>query len=407
MQVKAKKWLPFVLFNLLIVAAAGLILRAFRVVHVPVLHYHNFMEAHSHFAFGGWGFMAMFLAFCFAFGSHLKDRKAYKYIFFAVLFSVWGMFLSFPFRGYAPVSTIFSTLYIWVTYWFAYCFYKDTKAYRKQLSLKFARAALFFLVFSSIGPYVMGVLMALGYRYEPKAMNAIYFYLHFQYNGWLIFGILALLFKWIENKKIYIQKKKGLLFFRLLFWSCIPAVLLSFLWANPWGIVFVIAGLAALTQLYALLPFFQVIYASRKEIGRKMKPFVQYIATGILVLFVIKYLFQALGAIPSIAFWTSSSRHVIIAYLHLALLGVITFSLLTYYFEVGIISLNLITRWGMCLFIIGFVLTEIILFAQGGLGLLESYIPNFGDSMFYTTIPLPLGVLLLFFNQIKLRRIRK
>ncbi len=396
MQPIEKKGLSIVLFNLLIVATAGLILRAFRYTTVPFLDYSNFMEAHSHFAFGGWGFMALFICFYHAFPDKRKIKnKTYSFIFFAALFSVWGMFFSFPFRGYAAVSTSFSTLYIWVTYWFAVRFYRDTVGGNRRFSLKLARAALFFLVFSSLGPYTMGALMASGYGGRPEAMNAIYFYLHFQYNGWFIFGMLALFFNWLEKNQISFSKRRALWFYRLLFWSCLPAFLLSVLWSKPPAFVFIIAGLAGLIQLFALVPLFQLLYKCRKEIRACSHPVVY--ATGVLVFIflTLKYLFQFLGAFPDIVRMTVSNRNLIIAYLHLVFLGVYTLFILAYYIQERMLLFHKVTGTGLWLFLTGFILTEILLFGQSGLRLLNLYIPSFSSWMFYTTIPLWLGPVLL------------
>ncbi|TAM97495.1 MAG: hypothetical protein EPN39_11155 [Chitinophagaceae bacterium] len=402
LSTKAESWLAVVLFNLFMVAMAGLLLRAFHYIPIPHLNYDYLLQAHSHFAFGGWGFMALFIAFHHAFLNKSRaPNKSYTYIFLAALVSVYGMLISFPFGGYAAVSTSFSTLYIWVTYWFTFRFFRDTKNSEQTISLKMAKAALFLLIFSSIGPYTMAVMMASGHGGDPHAMNAIYFYLHFQYNGWFMFGILALFFKWVEMHSISFSKIKAVRFYRLLFWSCFPAVLLSFLWSRPANFVFWIAGLAGFIQLMALIPLLQIIHSCSKEINMFVKPVIKFMGIFILAMFILKYLLEFFGSIPVIVNWTITIRNLLIAYLHLVFLGVFTLFLLTYFIQVNVLRLNKITQSGLWIFLIGFFITEAILFSASYLSLHNNFIPSFNRWMFFTTLSFPLGIALLWIGNLK------
>ncbi len=389
---RAESWLKVVLFNLFIVALLGLLLRAFRFTSIPYLNYSNMMEAHSHFAFGGWGFMALFVGFYHAFLNKLPIRgKTYLLIFATALIAVWGMLFSFPYKGYATVSTAFSTLYIFVTYWFAIQFYRDTKNNTLSIAMKFARAALIFLVFSSIGPFTMGGLMASGNGDEPWVMNAIYFYLHFQYNGWFIFGLFALFFKWMETLRIAIPRKRVMLFYRVMFWSCFPAVLLSFLWSGVGTIVYLIAGLAGLAQLIALVPLVRIIRDCKKELNRHTLPPVKWIGVTVFILFVVKYILEFFGALPVVVEWTFTIRNLLVAYMHLVLLGVVTVFLLCYFIQERLLPFNRTVQSGIWAFVAGFFITEVLLFAASGLWLINDYIPFFNTWMFFSTLLLPLG----------------
>src|SRR6188474_1235190 len=100
--------------NLFIVASLGLFLRSFPFISSFPLEYKNILHGHSHFAFGGWVMPALLglLIKCFP---ELKERIAYRHwrnISFLLLFSAYGMLLSFPLQGYRVVSILFSTLSI-------------------------------------------------------------------------------------------------------------------------------------------------------------------------------------------------------------------------------------------------------------------------------------------------------
>lgn len=403
LHINVKKRFAVALFNLLVAAIAGLLLRVLHVIHIPYLNYSNILHAHSHFAFAGWGFIALFMGFYYAFLKEEKvSGKSWFYIFLFSLIAAWGMLISFPFKGYAPVSIAFSTLYTLLTYWFAWRFYQDSGNNKKStVSLLFARAALLFLVLSSAGPLAMGPLMALGKEGSALAWDAIYFYLHFQYNGWLIFGIITLFFKWLETNQINFSKKQALLFFRLMFWSCFPAFLLSVLWSKPPEIFFLVAGAAGFIQLVAIIPFLRIIKECKKN-HDFILPVVRRLGAFVFAMFVLKSLLQFLSSFPGAVYWTVAIRHLDIGYLHLVLLGVVTFFLLAYFIQEHILKFNKIIRQGIILFITGFILTETLLFGESLFEIWNSHIPAFDLLMLISTVLLPAGILFLFADHYKI-----
>ncbi|MCG7859310.1 hypothetical protein MD537_20200, partial [Flavihumibacter sediminis] len=54
MNATANKWIRLALFNLLLVALAGLVLRLKILLPLPWIHHKHLLHAHSHFAFAGW-----------------------------------------------------------------------------------------------------------------------------------------------------------------------------------------------------------------------------------------------------------------------------------------------------------------------------------------------------------------
>ena len=58
----------------------------------------------------------------------------------------------------------------------------------------FLRWAFIYAILSGIGPFATGPLIALGLRDTTLYFDAIYFYLHFQYNGFFAFMVLAYLY---------------------------------------------------------------------------------------------------------------------------------------------------------------------------------------------------------------------
>ena len=89
------------------------------------------------------------------------------------------MFISFPIQGYAFISISFSTLFLFASYWFVWKVFRVLK--EKNLthytSVKFLKASLWYLVISSVGPWSLGPIMALGFAHEAIYYNSIYFFL--------------------------------------------------------------------------------------------------------------------------------------------------------------------------------------------------------------------------------------
>lgn len=392
---RTQKWFFYALGNLLAVSLAGLLLRLFRCFPFRGADYMYLVHAHSHFAFAGWGFLALFIVLTHTFIPEKKlSNNQYRYIFISTEITAWGMLLSFPFQGYATVSIIFSTLYIFVTYWFGYRFLRDFPFDAKgAVSSKFAKAGILFLVVSSIGPFAMAPITAMGKENTPFFSDAIYFYLHFQYNGWFIFGILALFFHWLEKNKIVYRRRPALLFYRLLFYSCIPAYLLSVLWATPPAFIFIVAGMAGITQLASLIPLFLALKGHRPKLSGMLSGNHRILGLFIALLFAGKMLMQAIAAFPPVVHWLNTSRNMVIGYLHLVLLGIITLFLLVFCRESRILNPGRRSERGLWIFFTGFMITEVLLFGNALMNYFHAAVPLFNEWMLYATILLPAGII--------------
>lgn len=368
------------------------------------MNYGFLLHAHSHFAFAGWGFLALYTAFVHVFiPDKIALNKSYKAMFWLMQIAAFGMLLSFPFEGYAAVSISFSTLFVAVSYWFSWRFFKDTKQENgNQISIRFARAALIFLVISSIGPFSLGPIIANGERGSHLYFNALYFYLHFQYNGWFSFGVFALLFRWIEQRHLNYSEKSALLFYRLMVWACVPAFLLSILWIHPASWVYFIAGIAGLIQFIALIPFWKIVKQCDKVIGKQLSKTVRILFLLSIVSFTLKLALQLLSAVPIMAQWAYEVRHLVIGYLHLVLLGFITLFLLAYFVEQKLLFIGYRSvRWGLGCFVTGILITELLIFGEGLANLFSTTIPSFNLLLFFASLLMPTGLLLILQRQFR------
>ena len=410
LNIHAKRnWLLTALLNLVVVALLGLLLRWMFVGSVPGINYKFLLHAHSHVALLGWLYSAVFVALLVTFlPAGLHHKKTYTWQFWLSQGAVLGMLFTFPVQGYAAASITFSTAHILLSYWFIYQFLKDAKTAKlslgkHRLSFLFVKAALFFLALSSLGPWVMGPIMALGHSGGELYFNAIYFYLHFQYNGWFTFAVLGLLFWLLEHYNIRFRATYGRLFFRFMFWACIPAYLLSVLWIKPDAIVYFMGGAAALVQVLALGTLLAMLWPVRRQLYTLFGNWSRVILLLAMLAFILKTLMQFATAFPYMADLAYRLRFFIIGYLHLVLIGFVSFFILAFFVQKGWLSLKQsISRWGLAMFILGFILTEMLLFLQGTMFWTgNGALPYFNEWLFGLSILLPLGILLFFVPQLR------
>jgi hypothetical protein len=298
------------------------------------------------------------------------------------------MLFSFPVQGYKAVSIFFSTISVMAGYYQIVVLWKTLQKQKVlgAASTCFLKAGLFYLGLSGIGPFATGPLIAMGQQGTPLYFDAIYFYLHFQYNGWFTFAVLALLYKKLERTG---AATNGRRVFRLFNLACLPAFALSLLWNGPPLLFHIIGGTAALLQLTG---FF---YLMHDLLFRQWKQTwagqLYLIAIGA---FVLKIILQAGSAFPHVAILGYRYRNFIIAYLHLVLLGFISV-----YFFTSVCDLYgvAITRFkhGVVIFLLAFLSTETLLVTNACSTLFAFAIPNYAAWLLFFSCFFPVGILMM------------
>jgi len=343
------------LLNLLIVSILGVTLRYKAVFPLPFVDYKNLLNAHSHFAFSGWVTTALFAGFIHmlsALGMPLS--RNYRYQFALNQLSSFGMLVSFALQGYGPVSIFFSSLSVIFSWWFAVQYLRDTrKAGWPPFVQNAIRLSFLFLLLSTTGPFLLAY-----YKSHPGGgpafyYNSIYLYLHFQYNGWFTFGVIALYFWSVRLRLLPRQQRLAGLFVTGMGLACVPAYCLSLLWMVPPAWVHQIANGAALLQLAALSLLF---FLASPLKGLWLFSFIA---------FLIKLILQAGSAIPALGHFAFGYRPVVIAYLHLVVLGCISFALLAFFLAESLLqTARSWSRAGLTIFVTGVIANETILFVQ-------------------------------------------
>ncbi len=307
-------YLRLAVVNFIVLTILGLVLRCVHICSVGTINYQFLLHAHSHFAFAGWMFFAIALLIANLIHKNIITR-AFRWVMILALISAYGMLVSFYLQGYKAVSICFSTLFIIVTYRFTYLVFKS-KALKNglhELSFRLIKASLVFLCLSSIGPFALGPLMAMGFKNTPYYQDAIYVYLHFQMNGFMLLAVWGLFASALPVGSLNRSAKNWL---DLFIYSTVLLYFIFALWSKPGIFVQILATAGAAINLASWIALF--LCFKSKFPSRSLLAKAAFTATS------LKVLFQLLICYPSIGSWAFSNRDLIIGYIHLLTLGIIT-----------------------------------------------------------------------------------
>ena len=394
-----KKLVIVCLINFLVAATMGLMLRY--VFALPLhdfvkpipLQFRNLMHAHSHGAMLGWVYLMLYVLIVHHF---IPDKKRiYNRLFWVTEIAVIGMLISFPFQGYSAISISFSTLHIICSYLFIRLIWKNHKIESKPIQL-LLKASLVFMFVSTIGIWCLGPAAAILGIESAFFQIAIQFFLHFQFNGWFLFAVLAVFLPsfFIENTKRF------QVFFKTLIGGTILTFALPVSWFAYHSILPWINGVGVLLQLVAGYYFILLLRPHWTKFWQKTLPLSKWMYGLALLSFVLKIALQTSSIIPEVSMMANQYHNFVIGFIHLMMLGVITGFLFAFLLESSLISIKSKSlNLGIYSFIIGFIATEFILLLQGlfyyfALGM----IPNYYMLLFFFSILLPLGILFILVN---------
>ena len=334
-------------------------------------------HSHSHIGLLGWIYTILSSLICQYFLRE-TDRKPYFILFLCTQFCILGMLFSFPFGGYFLYSIIFSSLFIICTYWFSIFFLKRSKKYNfirfsisksvdtehdKPLSLKFVHWGIYFLILSSIGIWLLPVAIVKAGKGSDWYNSALYFFLHFQYNGWFLAVLFGLLVGEIEHKSLLNSKRlKGALYNFVI--GTIGSVTLSWVGFFNEPILYIIGNISGFLLLASIFELYRAYMQLEKP---------AFLMQMFLLLCMLKTIFMFLGSFPWIAEVVLPNREFVISYLHFTFLGVIGFGVLHF------LEKNLhihFPYWSLSLYTTVFVGSEILIPYKGIAILCELFVPD-------------------------------
>lgn len=353
-----RNWFKIPLLFVLLGALIGTLLRIHFVFPMKHLHFMHWLHAHSHVMFLGWITNALILAFIHEWVR--EQWKSFKSIFVILQLVLVGLTACFIIQGYGVLSIILLSAHSILLYVFCIQYLRHTR-HRADSSLPFVKEALLFLFLSTLGAFSIGPIVANDLGQSKWYYFAIFFYLHFQYNGFFIFGILGLFFKALERRGITFPVEHLRKVRLVLFYSCFPAYLLSLIWSGPGIFIMIIAVIAGVVQAVGLVFLINLLRLQWSRIVNTLTMSTKILLGSALLSFVLKTVLQLVSAVPAVARLASDVRFFVLAYLHLVLLGLVTFYLLAW-----LIGRKLIPEYRpifLYSLLSGFIVSEVVMIA--------------------------------------------
>ena len=374
-------------------AAIGVILRIYFLHPFRGLVPEFWVHAHSHITFLGW----VFLGIIASFNIYLSKKPGFPADRFLlvigwIVVSNLGMLISFPVHGYGALSIFFSSLHMAAGI-YAYFLYRPFMIGNALFGMKLIHSAFIFMIISGIGPAALGPLMALGFRDSSWYDLAVYFYLHFQYNGWFTLAIFGILFLELDIRDVHPS------WLYLINLSIVLTYLLSTLVIQPPAWIYYLGGLGALIQIIPFIYLLVIILKYHGRIVQPGRPLTNVLLLLSLGVFETKMYLQFFSSIPAIANWALHSRNMIIAYLHFVLLGFVTSFIVGWWNRV---MRKTDSGWfimGSYAFLLGLAATEITLLLVV-LGVFEGYRTPYLLLLIFSVV-LFIGISLYFIDSLR------
>lgn len=386
-------WFRTALMFFLIASIFGTLMRFIYIKEITFLDYKHLLHAHSHVAILGWGFIAISGALVFFLIKNTTYNQAYRRALILNIIAGIGMAIFFSYQGYGVMSIAFSTVHLIAAYYFAWFFLKDLRKLPNSITKTFARWSVYWMLISTLGLWSIAPITVILGKSHPLYYAGIQFFLHFQFNGWFTYAILALLIAYLakNGKEIKVSK----ITFGILQLSLILTYALSITWSTPEKFLFYLTSLGVVLQAVAFYPILKKLFKGYRQVLSGKNISIWLLVVGLVSLF-FKILTQIAVAIPFIAEISYSIRNFVIGFIHLTMLGSISLVLIAILIREGYFPVNQFSNLGYVLLIIAFLSTEIILFAQGFLFWMEKgFMSYYHEILFVTTLFFPIALTLV------------
>lgn len=394
---KKSFWVTLCLVNLAIVALLGLLLRSKILFSIPQLNYRYVLSAHSHFAFGGWVALILITLLVYdVLPSPYREKRSYQVALWGIFITSIGMAFTFPFMGYRVVSIIFSSSFIFFTFYFSWIFFFDLLKAQMNKTIKLLGIfAILVMVFSSLGPLTLSWILATGSTNNYLYRDAVYFFLHFQYNGFFTLAVMALFINSIIDSTPEKIQRSLHWFAVFLCASIFPSFFLSVLWHPNNEVFLALAIIGCVLIIITLYWFFKLLPFFSQKINDQSTLSV-FIIGFACTAFILKMFFQMGTIIPGLDTAVYANRPLIIGFLHMVFLGLVTFYVLYHLIQINLLNLRgLFTKISLTVFGIGIVANVSILMIQGLGILLKTTSSIFPLLLWLAAIVLFVGALLL------------
>lgn len=358
-------WISFCIFNFLIIAVLGTILRIYAIIPLDFFTFQHIREAHSHFAFYGWitALIYFFVAKNFQEKYPYISTKKYYILMIINQISSYGMLFSFMYNGYFWPSILFSTIALLGNFAYFFFLMKDTNN-SSSLEIPWLKAGGFFSIFSSIGIFSLAYLMATKGQNVDLHKASTYFYLHYQYNGFFLFSCIGLLLHTLQSKNSIFPKLTNKISVYLLFSGTFLGYILSILWLNIPNYLYFLSNSLAVIQIIGISILAIFIFKNWKKISvnyTKVQSILFYVFSFAILL---KFFLQFISTFP---FFVSifNNLNLVIAYLHLVLLMGFSLFFIWKILETNLFIITKTLSNSIFSLILGIIFNEIILLISG------------------------------------------
>lgn len=328
-----------------------------RLTHaVPDLFSYNYryvLHTHSHIAILGWIYTTLTALLSYSF-IPLEKAKQHRRIFYLTQISLLGMLFSFPFQGYGAISISFSVLFLLFSYYYSYFFLKNsnTQEHKQLISYRFVRMGIFYLILSSVGIWMIPVAIATTGKDSNLYQASIFFFLDFQYNGWVLTTLMGLFLKKNHADRITSPWINKILYgFQIGVFGAIAVSYISIFDSIFLHLIATVSSLVWMLSIGAVIYFYIQKY-----------PFKNVLSNGFLFLFITKVCMMFFASIPYFKEIIFYNNDFIMSYLHFNFLGVINFGLLYLLKENNLLNLS---RISILVYIAGFLTTEFLIAYKG------------------------------------------
>jgi hypothetical protein len=391
-----KTWIQIAIINFCVVALAGITMRYKINFPLPIVNQKHLLYAHSNFAFMGWVTIAlMVLMINYLLRQNvMTNYRKYSWILISGCISAYGMFVTFIIQGYGYFSISFSIISILISWFFIFFYWFDlNKVTDKSYAPKWFKAALILMAIASFGEITLAYLMVNFSSAQDYYFGALYFFLHFQYNGWFLFVCFGLLFSYLFGKGFLPTVAINKHLFIIMAITVAPTYLLSILWLKLPRPLHLLANISGILQLLVLFYFIRLFPAVKKNIPRKITKTTRYLWTMAAIAFILKIVLQTFSIIPFFSNYAFGFRPIVIGYLHLSFLGIISFFILGYINQILSERGGKISGAGVIIFTIGVLVQEFTLMAQGLEVLNFEPLPFANTILFYAAIAMGAGLI--------------
>lgn len=392
------KRINIALLFFVISAVYGLLLRWQFVQPVFKYPYSDVLQAHSHVTFLGWGFLCVITLITASFVSKKEQKKSvFTISFWLMIACIVGMLVSFPLQGYSYFSISFLTLFLLSSYVYLWMLYRILRK-DESFSSRFIKMGIIYYYLSSMGIWALSyitVKIGRGDLYQ----NAINFYTHFLYNGFFVMVLFGLFVHYMQSIKIALPKQTLKWFYWLTNFAVLPGFATALLWKTVPSYVIIIGFIAVFVQLVSLYYLWRlvlIIYIQKAIVKKTMSSLLLKIVLGA---YTLKVIFQFFGAFPEITqFAMQYKSYFVIGYIHLFTLGFLSLFL---FLLIRLVLHEKLLKWGILLFILGIIFTELLLFLQGILLYTnEKTINNFYEILLMASAFMPLGLIVILLSRL-------